>query len=144
MKRSDPVQRGFLAPDVDADSEEWWAAVAAKRLLLPQCGQCGLVWFPPTPGCPRCSAPEKVLVTASGRGRVYSWVVANRALHPAFHDDAPYVILAVDLEEGARIFGRLVGDVEDNRIAGGAPVHAVFYEVQGQVLVGFELDSTDR
>lgn len=127
---------GFVEPQVDADSEAWWQAVAERRLLLPKCQQCGLRWFPPTPGCPRCGSTAVELADASGRGSVYSWVVINRALSPAFADDAPYTILAIDLEEGARMFGRLLGAGE---VTAGAPVTADFYEVDGQTLVGFRL-----
>lgn len=123
-----------MTPEVDADSAAWWSAVAERRLLLPRCRDCGLTWFPPTPGCPRCASTAVELVEASGRGRVYSWVVVNRALSPAFADDVPYTILAVDLEEGARMFGRLVGP---GPVTAGAEVHDVFYEVDGQILVGF-------
>ncbi len=126
---------GHDGPEVDADSAAWWAALAERRLLLPRCRDCGQTWFPPTPGCPRCASTSVGLVEASGRGRVYSWVVANRALSQAFAD-VPYTILAVDLEEGARMFGRLVGP---GSVTAAAEVHAVYYEVEGQVLVGFAL-----
>ncbi|HEY4024819.1 MAG TPA: OB-fold domain-containing protein [Candidatus Dormibacteraeota bacterium] len=131
------IARGLVAPGIDADSHAWWAAVAERRLLLPHCLDCGATWFPPTPGCPRCASTSVELVEASGRGRVYSWVVVNRALSPAFADDAPYTVLAVDLEEGARMFGRLVGDAGDPRLGAGAEVRAEFYEAGGQALVGF-------
>ncbi len=127
---------GCLGPQLDADSEPWWRALAGRRLLLPRCNDCGQVWFPPTPSCPRCGAAAVELVGASGRGHVYSWVVVNRALSPAFAGDAPYTILAVDLDEGARIFGRLLGDGE---VTAGAPVRADFYEVAGRTLLGFRL-----
>ena len=134
------VQHGFLPPTIDADSETWWAAIAEGRLLLPHCTACDLKWFPPTPGCPRCGSAGVTLIQASGKGTVYSWVVVNRALHDAFAGDAPYVILAVDLEEGARIFGRLVGPATEGRLLAGAGLRAVFYQVEGRALVGFAFE----
>lgn len=125
-----------IRPWPDADSAAWWSAVDERRLLLPRCRDCGQTWFPPTPGCPRCASTSVELVEASGAGRVYSWVVVHRALSPAFAGDAPYTILAVDLAEGARMFGRLVGP---GPVTARAEVHAVFYEIGGQVLVGFSL-----
>jgi uncharacterized protein len=125
-----------VRPQPDADSAAWWSGVAERRLLLPHCRDCGQTWFPPTPGCPRCASTSIELVEASGVGRIYSWVVVERALSPAFTADVPYTILAVDVAEGARMFGRLIGP---GPLTAGAEVHAVFYEVQGQVLVGFAL-----
>jgi uncharacterized OB-fold protein len=40
---------------------------------------------------------------------VYSWVGVQRALTPAFESEVPYTIATVDLDEGARAFGRLEG-----------------------------------
>jgi len=134
------TRHGFVAPMVDADSRDWWAALAERRLLQPHCRACGETWFPPTPGCPRCASTSVELVEASGRGRVYSWVVVNRALSPAFAGDVPYVVLAVDLDEGGRMFGRLAGDASDPRLGAAARVRAELYEVEGQVLVGFIFD----
>ncbi|HZV48499.1 MAG TPA: Zn-ribbon domain-containing OB-fold protein [Candidatus Dormibacteraeota bacterium] len=132
------MQHGFIAPELDEDSRAWWEALAEHRLLLPRCRDCERTWFPPTPGCPHCGGTSVELVESSGRGRVYSWVVVNRALAPAFTADVPYTILAVDLEEGARMFGRLVGG-RGEALAAGAEVRAEFYEVEGRVLVGFAL-----
>jgi uncharacterized protein len=138
MSRTLPAQRGLIRPDVDADSAPWWHALGEGRLLLPHCDHCGLDWFPPTPGCPRCGATEVELRQALGRGQIYSWVVVNRALHPAFAEDAPYAIVTVDLAEGARMVGRLLAAPDDPGLGPGAPVRAVFYEVAGQALIGFE------
>jgi uncharacterized OB-fold protein len=128
---------GIPVPKIDIDSSEWWDAVAAARLLQPCCSSCALKWFPPTPACPRCGCSEVELVPASGRGTVYSWVVVHRALSPAFAGAVPYVVLAVALEAGGRMFGLLRGSHEDPRLAAGARVSAEFYDVGTLRLVGF-------
>jgi uncharacterized OB-fold protein len=132
-------QRGLIAPDIDADSQAWWEAVAQHRLLLPHCRSCDLTWFPPMPACPRCGSRETELCESIGKGSVYSWVVVNRSLSPVFAGDTPYVIAAVDLEHGARLLGRLLASADNRHLRAGAPVIADFYEVQGQTLVGFRL-----
>ena len=126
-------------PRTDAVSEEWWAATAAGRLLQPHCRTCGAHWFPPLPGCPRCGSQAVELVEASLRASVYSWVVVFRALSPAFADAVPYVVLVVDLDAGGRMFGQLRGHHDDPRLQAGAPVEAVFYEIDRVRLVGFSL-----
>jgi hypothetical protein len=68
---------------------------------------------------------------------VYSWVTVHRALDPVFGDDVPYTVLAVDLDEGPRIFGRLCGNASPEA---GQRVLAVIYAVEGQPLVGFGPD----
>ena len=53
-----------------------------------------------------------------------------------YADDVPYTIVAVDLDEGPRIFGRYVGNA--NRLESGLAVKAHWYSVNGRTLLGFE------
>jgi uncharacterized OB-fold protein len=76
------------------------------------------------------------LTESRGLGHVYSWVVVNRTLSPEFADDTPYVIVAVDLDEGARMVGRLL-ERADAPIQPGEAVCAVLYTALEQTLVGF-------
>lgn len=105
---------GFIAPVVDPDAAIFWEGVAAGRLLVPSCRDCGRHFFPPLPCCPDCRSEAIEHVEACGRGRLYSWVVMRRALDPAYAEAVPYVVAAVELTEGARIFARLIDvDPED-------------------------------
>jgi uncharacterized OB-fold protein len=135
---TEAIQHGFIDVPADADSAWWWEAVQEERLLLPRCEKCGRCFFPPQPTCPYCGSQSWAPIEATGRGTVYSWVVIHVALHPAFTTDVPYTILAVDLEEGSRILGRLVGQAEPRA---GDRVNACFYEVEGRRLVGFRPES---
>jgi uncharacterized OB-fold protein len=119
----------------DADSAWWWEALDEKRLLLPRCRACGRCFFPPISSCPHCGRPDPERVEASGRGTVYSWVVVHISLDPEFAHEVPYAIVAVDLEEGARMFGRLLG----GEAAAGAAVRFAPFHRGGATLPGFEL-----
>jgi uncharacterized OB-fold protein len=133
-------QNGLIEPSIDVDSAPWWAAAAAGTLVVPHCTSCGRTWFPPTPACPRCGSVSIELKTASGSGTIYSWVVIYRPLNPEFAGDVPYTVVMVDLAEGGRIAGRLLGSADPSHELAGASVHADFYTVRGQALVGFRLD----
>ncbi len=56
---------------------------------------------------------------------MYSWVGVRRALTPGLEAEVPYTIAAVDLAEGARVFGRLEGP---EPTAPGATVTATFVD----------------
>jgi hypothetical protein len=127
---------GVVPPLTDRDSDPWWEAVRTGQLKLPHCPDCGATWFPATPRCPECGEANVQLIASSGQGHLYSWVVVNRALSPVFAQDAPYTIVAVDLDDGARMVGRLLGE-GDAPLRAGEPLHAAIYKVQGQSLVGF-------
>jgi uncharacterized protein len=129
------VQRTLVEPEPDLDTQWWWDALAQGRLEVPRCRSCGRTFFPPQPNCPHCGSDDWERVQASGRGRVYSWVVIHTPLDPRFADEVPYAILAVELEEGVRLFGRWKGTLDE--IRAGVDVQAWIYRVEGTPLLGF-------
>ncbi len=129
------AQRGFIAPQLDPESTPWWEALRAGSFTVPECA-IGHTWFPAAPACPHCGDTRTALRPVSGRGSVYSWVVTRRALSPAFAEDVPYTVVAVDLDEGPRVIARLIGD--DGSVTAGMAVRATVYEVSGQPLLGFQ------
>ena len=81
-------------------------------------------------------------VEAEGTGQLYSWVVMRRALDPAYADAVPYVVAAVELTEGARIFSRLVNidiDIDDPlALVAGMALRLVFVDINGRAMWAFE------
>jgi uncharacterized OB-fold protein len=123
-----------VAPEIDEDTRAWWAALAEGRLEIPACNSCAHRFFPPLPQCPACGSRELGAVDSSGLGRVYSWIVVHQAADPAFAGETPYTVVAVTLDEGVRLFGRIAA----GPVAPDLRVRAVTYEVAGTTLLGFE------
>lgn len=63
--------------------------------------------------CPACQSQDTDWIEASGRGRVYSWVVVNHPVHPVLVDQVPYVVALIELVEGVRVVGNVGGCVPD-------------------------------
>jgi hypothetical protein len=116
-------------PTEDEESAPYWAGLAEHRLRLQRCTACGRTRFPPMPGCPWCAATSSTVIESSGAGRVYSWVTVHRSLTGVGADEVPYVIAAVELAEGCRIFARV--DAPPAAIRAGAPVAASFVDHDG-------------
>jgi uncharacterized OB-fold protein len=95
-------------PQPTPETAEFWAGASRGELRIQRCNACGKAYFFPRPFCPRCSSPEVEWFTASGRGRLYSYVINHRPA-PGFQDWAPYVIAVVELEEGPRMMTNIVG-----------------------------------
>jgi len=131
---------GIIDPVVDPDAVTFWEGVAAGRLLVPTCLGCGTTFFPPLPCCPNCQSELVEHVEAAGGGRLYSWVVMRRALDPAYADAVPYVVAAIELDEGARLFARLVNvDIDDPRaLRADMAVRLVFVDIDGRAMWAFE------
>ena len=126
---------GMIQPEIDEDSRWWWDALERDELRLPHCQTCDRSSFPPMPACPHCGSTELTSIEASGAGTVYSWVVVHHAFDPTFADDTPYTVLAVDVDEGARVLGRLLGS--ERAVHAGMRVHAEIERVQDTPRLGF-------
>jgi len=125
----------LLLPDLDADSAPFWQAAAAGELRVQRCEGCGLLRFPPRPMCARCRSLSSSWPAVSGRGTLWSWVVAPPPLLPAYLPYAPYPVAVVELAEGPdlRMVGSLVaeqgaplGSVDPATLRIGMALHVVF------------------
>jgi hypothetical protein len=93
-------------PRPTPETAHFWEGTRAGELRLQRCGACGRIRFPPRPVCPACASREVGVFAASGRARLHSYVIHQRAA-PGFR--APYVIAVVELEEGPRMLTNLIG-----------------------------------
>ena len=127
-------------PVPDPDSAPFWEAAKAHKLLIQRCPTSGAYQFPPTRFCPGGGLERPEWVEASGRGKVFSWIVVR---HPVpkhvYAGEVPYAVALVTLEEGCRMTGNIVGiDVDD--IAADMPVQVAFHKVTDDItLPVFEL-----
>jgi hypothetical protein len=95
-------------PRPTPETQHYWDGAKAGELRLQRCQACQHTYFPPRPFCPKCASREVAVVKASGRGRLYSYVI-NQRPPPGFEADAPYAIAVVELEEGPRMMSNIVG-----------------------------------
>ncbi|MGZ4213749.1 MAG: Zn-ribbon domain-containing OB-fold protein [Actinomycetota bacterium] len=119
-------------PEPDVSSVPFWEACARHALVLQTCASCGTVRHPPRPMCPACNSMESTFEQASGRGRIWSWVVAHAPVLPSFADRVPYNVVVVVLEEGVRMVGNLL-DVDNAGIEEGMAVTVDFEDVEDGV-----------
>lgn len=92
-------------PKPTPETEHFWAGTKAGALKLQRCGECSVVYFPPRPFCPSCISRDVEVFDASGKGKLYSYVINHRE-HPAH--DGPYSIAVVELAEGPRMMTNIV------------------------------------
>ncbi len=108
----------MIPPAGDVDAAAFWSALDDGTLLVSVCGACGHRWLPPLATCPRCGSREVTGVPAPGAGALYSWTVIHLAADPAYAAETPYTVGLVALDDGTRLYGRIVGvDHDDLRDA---------------------------
>lgn len=95
-------------PDATPETREYWEGAKRGELRIERCQSCGKAYFYPRPFCPFCSSRDVAWFTASGRGRLYSYVINQRPAR-GFEDFAPYVIAIVELDEGPRMMTNIIG-----------------------------------
>ncbi len=91
-----------FSPLEEADAAPFFEAARRGELQIQTCDGCGRRRFPPRPMCPWCHSLESQWLRQSGRGRIWSFAVPHPPLLPAFVDEAPYVVVVVELEEDPR------------------------------------------
>ena len=127
-----PVMR----PQVSPDTAFFWAGTAAGELRIQRCGKCGALRHPPGPMCPRCGEPQRPpggeggYAIAAGTGEVYSYVVHHHPPVPG--KTLPFVVALVELPEGVRMVGELLG-VRPDQVRVGLPVRAEFVRVDDEL-----------
>ncbi|GAB2810040.1 hypothetical protein GCM10022221_04300 [Actinocorallia aurea] len=118
------------APAVGQDTEFFWEGAREGELRIQKCGECGELRHPPGPMCPACNSTKRDHVVVSGRGTVYSYVVHHHPPVPG--RTPPYVVALVELEEGPRIIGNVLG-AEPSEVSVGMPVELSFEKVDDEV-----------
>ena len=112
-----PVMEGLV--------REFYGRCQKEDLHFQKCTSCDAFRHVPREMCPECNSFEWQWVRSTGRGTVYTWVVVNRALHPAFSRDAPYADVVVEMEEGVRLLSTVV-DCPPDELEIGMPVEVTY------------------
>ena len=106
---------GLPRPRPDHDTEPFWAGCREGRFLGPM--------------CPYCRATATTWVPSSGAGRLYSWVVVTHPVDEVLVEQVPYVVGLIDLPEGVRVVGTVVGG-EPADLSAGEPMELFFEDAQ--------------
>jgi hypothetical protein len=93
-------------PKPTPETQHFWDGTQAGELRLQRCDACANVYFPPRPFCPACASRKVSMFKASGKGKLYSYVINHRLAAPGF--TPPYAIAVVELDEGPRMMSNII------------------------------------
>ncbi|HET6874486.1 MAG TPA: OB-fold domain-containing protein [Acidimicrobiales bacterium] len=119
-------------PAINPDTAFFWEGTMARELRIQRCSSCRTLRHPPSPACGRCGSLEWDYVVSAGRGRVYSYVVHHHP--PVPPHTTPFVVALVEMEEGTRIVGNLLG-VSPDSVHVGQPVRLRFETVADDLVL---------
>ena len=104
----------------------WRRFGARYRLEGNYCERCDKKFFPPRSVCPFCLSTDLKPYKFKEEGKVVTYTVIHVA-PPGFEGRTPYCIAIIELEDGVRVTGEVVGDISKIKI--GARVRAVFRKI---------------
>ena len=82
-------------PEPDGLNAEFYEQCTKGRLYFQRCTACEAWRHLPRDMCPKCGSADWEWSPSSGRGKIYSWTVTHRAMHPSFAGDVPYAVVVV-------------------------------------------------
>lgn len=119
-------------PLMDGTTKEFYEYCRQHELRFQRCKHCGRWRHVPRPMCSACGSWEWEWAQSSGRGKVFTWTVVRRPMHPAFAEAPPYAPVVVELDEGVRMVTWIVNCPPDE-IRAGMPVEVVYEDVTPEV-----------
>ena len=120
-------------PELEGFTPGLLRLLQAARAALPALHDCGAWRHVPREMCAECGSWSWEWARSSGRGRVFTWTVVARALHPAFQDDCPYAPVVVEMEEGVRLCSARSWTARPDELEIDMPVEVVFEDVTDEV-----------
>lgn len=123
---------GRFLPIQYPEEEGFWARSREHILVVPECKNCGYIFWPIGPVCKRCLSLDLGWRQVSGRGHISSYVVFHKGWTEYLKARVPYVVVQVELDEGPRLTTNLVEcAIEDAAV--GMEVEATWEKVTEDV-----------
>ena len=121
----------FPLPDVDDPvMRPFWEGARQHKLLLQRDRRTGKSFWPPKPLY--WSGGELEWFEASGGGTIYSYVVGYEPFLPAFKDLLPLIMVLVEVDEGPRLVGYMIGCKPDE-VSFGMRVRVAFRDLTDRI-----------
>lgn len=127
-----PLHPDYPLPDLDDPiMRPFWDGCRDGKLMQQRDRETGACHWPPKPLYWK-TGDRLAWFEASGKGSVYTYVVARAPFLPAMEHLLPHIMVVVELAEGPRIVGHMVRTTpEAMRI--GLPVRVCFKRLTDQV-----------
>lgn len=123
-------------PQTTGLAGEFYAFCKARELRFQRCTDCSAWRHVPRERCGECGSSRWSWERSGGHGRIFTWVVATRPMHPAFASGPPVAPVVVEMDEGVRLVSNVL-DCPPEQLAVGMPVEVVFEDVTTDVTLPF-------
>lgn len=104
----------FIAPAPSKLADEFYQFAREGTLRIQRCAKCAAWHHIPREQCANCGSFEFNWAECSGRGKLFSWTETSTPPLPSLAADVPFIVALIELDEGARVIGRLLGVANDD------------------------------
>ena len=111
---------------MDPFNAEFWEFAKHKELRIQKCAQCGKLRWPASMTCDECLSDEYEWAQMSGKGKVLSWIVFERAYFVEYQ--APHPAVAVELDEGPIFVCTMPPGEDPDALQNGTPMELVWLD----------------
>ncbi|MBP8926492.1 MAG: Zn-ribbon domain-containing OB-fold protein [Pseudomonadales bacterium] len=129
---SSATQYDKPVPSTDGMTKEFYSFCRSGELRFQKCSGCGKWRHVPRLMCAQCGSWEWEWARSSGKGKLFTWTVVERPMHPGFVDDIPYAPAMIELEEGVRMISWVI-DCPPDQLLRGMPVEVVFQQIDEEL-----------
>jgi len=119
-------------PTIEGFAKEFYDWCKQRELRFQRCLDCAAWRHVPREMCAECGSWNSEWAKSSGHGKVFTWTVVARPMHPAFQADCPYAAVVIEMDEGVRLLSQVV-DCPPNELRMDLPVEVVFDDVTAEI-----------
>ncbi len=117
-------------PSPQGESDHYWQKAKEGELWLRKCNACGNAYFYPRDISPCCFSRDTTWIQASGKATLFTYGIVQRAPHPGFVEEVPFVTAIVELEEGPTMPTNIViDDPTPEKLQVGMALEVVFEDI---------------
>ena len=126
-----------MTEEREVNSASFYQFLTEKKLMASRCKKCQALYLPPHPICIKCHGNEMEWVEMKGKGKLAAFtaiaVGQSCTIEEGYSRDNPYLVGIVELDEGPKISGRILGidAKKSENIKMGTPLTVEFTE-QGE------------
>ncbi|WP_165976857.1 Zn-ribbon domain-containing OB-fold protein [Arthrobacter nitrophenolicus] len=131
-----------LLPGRTRDNEGFWEHTQRHELVVPECQQCGHVFYPISPRCPQCFSADLGWQSAPRTGIVSSWVRYHKRYYPWI--EPPYIVALIELSPYIRMTTLLWPPPTQHPAVGAAASLGFVDLADGITLPVFSLDEPNK
>ena len=131
MANDDKPRAPRPIPRPSSLTQTFWDAAREGKFMLQFDRKTGKPQFWPRPVSVHSGSTDQEWREVSGKGKLYAWTEVHVPVR-GMEDLAPYVLAAVELDEGVRVMSRLV-NVTPSELTPGMPVQVSWEKLSDEI-----------